>query len=63
METEADGREAATSPGMDAWSPQKPEEAGRTLPWRLCRELSPGTHRPQTCGPQDSGRMDACLGR
>ena len=38
-----DGREAATSPGMDTWSPQKPEEAGRTLPWRLCRELSPGT--------------------
>ena len=38
-----DGREAATSPGTDARSPQKPEEAGRTLPWRLCRELSPGT--------------------
>ena len=27
---------------MDAWSPQKLEEAGRTLPWSLCRELSPG---------------------
>ena len=26
-----DGREAATSPGMDAQSPQKLEEAGRTL--------------------------------
>ena len=38
-----DGREAATSPGMDARSPQKLEEAGRTLPWSLCRELSPGT--------------------
>ena len=38
-----DGREAATSPGMDAWSPQKLEEAGRTLPWSLCRDLSPGT--------------------
>ena len=38
-----DGREAATSPGTDARSPQKPEEAGSILPWRLCRELSPGT--------------------
>ena len=38
-----DGREAATSPGTDAWSPQKLEEAGRTLPWRLWTELSPGT--------------------
>ena len=38
-----DGREAATSPGTDAWSLQKPEEAGRTLPWSLCRELSPGS--------------------
>ena len=38
-----DGREAATSPGTDAWSPQKPDEAGRTLPWSVCRELSPGT--------------------
>ena len=38
-----DGREAATSPGTDAWNPQKLEEAGRTLPWSLCRELSPGT--------------------
>ena len=40
-----DGREAATSPGMDAdaRSPQKLEEAGRTLPWSLCRELSLGT--------------------
>ena len=27
-----DGREAATSPGMDTWSPQELEEAGRT-PW------------------------------
>ena len=35
VETKADGREAATSPGTDAWSPQKPEEAGRTLPWSL----------------------------
>ena len=25
-----DGREAATSPGTDAWSPQKLEEAGKT---------------------------------
>ena len=38
-----DGREAATSPGTDAWSPQKPKEAGRTLSWSLCRELGPGT--------------------
>ena len=39
-----DGREAATSPGRrDARSPRKPEEAGRALPWSLCRELSPGT--------------------
>ena len=30
-----DGREAAISPGTDAWNPRKPEEAGRTLPWRL----------------------------
>ena len=30
-----DRTEAATSPGTDAWSPQKPEEAGRTLPWSL----------------------------
>ena len=46
MDTEKprrDGREAATSPGTDAWNPQKLEEAGRTLPWSLCRELSPGT--------------------
>ena len=43
MQTEADRREAATSLGMDTWSPQKPEEAGRTLPWSLCREPSPGT--------------------
>ena len=38
-----DGREAGTSPGMDAQSLQKPEEAGRTLPWSLCRELSPAS--------------------
>ena len=38
-----DGREAATSPGTDTWSPQKLQEAGRTLPWNLCGELSPGT--------------------
>ena len=38
-----DGREAATSPRTDAWSPQKLEDMGRTLPWSLCRELSPGT--------------------
>ena len=38
-----DGREVATGPGMDAQSPHKLEEAGRTLPWNLCRELSPGT--------------------
>ena len=30
-----DGREAAISPGTDAWNPRKPEEAGRTLPWIL----------------------------
>ena len=38
-----DCREAATSPGMDAWRPQEPEEAGRTLPWSLRTALSPGT--------------------
>ena len=38
-----DGREVATSPGTDAWSPQKLEEAGRTLPWSLWMELSLGT--------------------
>ena len=44
--------EAATSPGTDAWSPWKLEEAGRTLPWRLWTESSPrslgplGTPRP-----------------
>ena len=38
-----DGREAATSPGTDARSPQKLEEAGRTLLCSLCREPSPGT--------------------
>ena len=27
-----DGREVATSSGTDAWSPQKLEEVGRTLP-------------------------------
>ena len=41
--TGRDGREAATSRGMDAQSPQKLEEAGRTLPWSLWMELSPGT--------------------
>ena len=38
-----DGREAATSPGMDARRPQKLEEVGRSLPWSLWTELSPGT--------------------
>ena len=38
-----DRREAATSPGMDAWRPQEPEEVGRTLPWSLWMDLSPGT--------------------
>ena len=37
-----DRREAATSPGTDAQSPQKPEAAGRMLPWSLWTELSPG---------------------
>ena len=55
-----DGREAATSPGTDAWSLQKLEEVGRTLPCSLCRELSPGTPRPQTSGPQGWGRVDVC---
>ena len=56
MDTEKprrDGREAATSPGTDAWSPQKLGEAGRTLPWSLCREPSPVTPGPQTPGPQE----------
>ena len=38
-----DGSEAATSPGTDSRSPQKLEEAGRTLPWSLRTELSTGT--------------------
>ena len=38
-----DGREMATSAGMDARSLQQLEEAGRSLPWRLWMELSPGT--------------------
>ena len=25
---------------MDTWSPQKLEEAGRTLPWSLCRDIT-----------------------
>ena len=37
------GREAATSPGMDARSLQQLEEAGRSLPRRLWTELGPGT--------------------
>ena len=56
-----DGREAATSPGTDAQSPQKLEEAGGTLPWRLCRELSPGTPGPHTSGLQVRGDTDECL--
>ena len=37
-----DRREAATtSPGMDAWSPQRLEEAGRSLPWRPWRDCGP----------------------
>ena len=59
MQTEAEtGGEAATSPGTDAWSPQKPGKAGRTLPWRLWTELSPGTPGPQTSGLQGRGRVD-----
>ena len=38
-----DGREVATGPGTDTRSPQKLDEARRTLPWSLCRE-----HRPRT---------------
>ena len=45
-----DGREVATSPGMDAWSPQKLEEMGRTLPWRLWRESTLG-HLDLRTGP------------
>ena len=37
-----DGREVATSPGMDAWNLQKLDEMGKTLPWSLYWELSPG---------------------
>ena len=54
-----DGREAATSPGTDARSPQKLEEVGRGLPWSLWTELSPETPWPQTCGFQDSGMIDS----
>ena len=43
LEGGGDWKEAATGPGTDARSPQKLEEAWRTLPWSLCRELSPGT--------------------
>ena len=43
-----DGREVATSSGMDAWSPQKLEEAGRT---------SNGTPLQYSCleNPMDGG--------
>ena len=58
METEADGREAATSPGTDAWTPQKLKEAGRSLPWSLCRELSPGTPWPPFCVSALSSRVN-----
>ena len=34
-------------------APQKLGEAGRTLPWSLCREPSPGTPGLQTSGPQE----------
>ena len=37
-----DGREAATGPGMDAQSPHKLDEAGRTLPWTLQTESTLG---------------------
>ena len=42
--------------------PQKLEKPGRTLPWRLWKDLSPGTPWPQTAGPQDSDRrLVVCL--
>ena len=37
-----DRREVATSPGVDAWNLQKLDEMGKTLPWSLYWELSPG---------------------
>ena len=43
-----DGREAATSPGTDSRSPQKPEEAGRTLRWSLQTESTLG-HLDREC--------------
>ena len=51
-----DGREVATSPGTDAWSPQKLEEAGRTLPWRLCRGPSPGIDAWSSQKPEEAAR-------
>ena len=59
METGRDGREEATSPGTDAQSPRKLEEAGRTLPWSLCRELGPGT--PAGRLVSRAGWGDGCL--
>ena len=55
-----DGREAATSPGTDAQSPQKLEEAGRTLPWSLCRELGPGTPAGRLVSRAGGQGMDVC---
>ena len=51
-----DGREAATSPGTDAWSPQNLEEAERTLPWSLCRGPSPGADAGSPQKLEDVGR-------
>ena len=50
-----DRREGATSPGMDAWSSQKLEEAGSTLPQSHWTELSLGTPRPFEDRLQDWG--------
>ena len=52
-----DGREAATSPGTDARSPQKLEEAGRTLLCSLCRSpaLGPPTSDVWSSGLGEGG--------
>ena len=58
---EAPGRQRQRREGRgpkprDAWSPQKLEEAGRTLPWSFWREHSRGTPWSQTSGLHDGGR-------
>ena len=54
METGAEtGGRRIPAQGRMPGAPQKLGEAGRTLPWSLCREPSPGTPGLQTSGPQE----------